>query len=177
MILPKPIKTFRLRVVEMRKKDLLTQNTQLFDKISEAQLSISRLEKEIEKRDTEIDGLKKEIESLNAKINATEPLKALEKKVIKQAALSTEVDYGASVIGKIVVEAAKCCNSVTEGGNPELSKELVNLILGRTEVAKSEILGIVSSDESFETKKQKIDTQYENAVDYFISVTAQLTEG
>lgn len=161
----------------MRKKDLLTQNTQLFDKISEAQLQISSLKKEIADRDIEIDGLKKEIERLNAKINATEPLKALEKKVIKQTAVSHEVDYGASVIGKTVVEAAKCCNEVTAKGNPELSKELVNLILGRTEVAKSEILSIVSSEDSFETKKQKIDTQYENAVDYFISVTAQLTEG
>ena len=161
----------------MRKKDLLTQNTQLFDKISEAQLQISSLKKEIAYRDKEIDGLKKEIERLNAKINATEPLKALEKKVIKQSAVSPEVDYGASVIGKTVVEAAKCCNEVAAKGSQELSKELVNLILGRTEVAKSEILSIVSSEDSFETKKQKIDAQYENAVDYFISVTAQLTEG
>ena len=161
----------------MRKKDLLTQNTQLFDKISEAQLQISSLKKEIENRDGEIEELKREIERLNAKINATEPLKTLEKKVVKQAETSPDVDYGASVIGKTVVEAAKCCNSVTESGNPELSKELVILVLGRTEVAKSEILSIVSSDESFETKKQKIDAQYENAVDYFKSVTAQLTEG
>ena len=161
----------------MRKKELLTQNTQLFDKISEAQLRISSLEKEIENRDTEIEELKKEIETLNAKINASEPLKTLEKKVIKQSTVSPEVDYGASAIGKTVAEATKCRNSVTEGGNPDLSKELVNLILGRTEVAKSEILSIVSSEESLDTKKQKIDSQYENAVDYFVSVTAQLTEG
>ena len=161
----------------MRKKELLTQNTQLFDKISEAQLQISSLKKEIENRDTEIEELKKEIETLNAKINASEPLKTLEKKVIKQSTVSPDVDYGAAVIGKTVIEATKCCNSVTESGNPELSKELVNLILGRTEVAKSEILSIVSSEESLDTKKQKIDSQYENAVDYFISVTAQLTEG
>ena len=161
----------------MRKKDLLTQNTQLFDKISEAQLQISSLKKEIENRDTEIEELKKEIETLNAKINAIEPLKTLEKKVIKQSTVSPEVDYGAAVIGKMGIEATKCCNFVTESGNPELSKELVNLILGRTEAAKSEILSIVSSEENLDTKKQKIDSQYENAVDYFISVTAQLTEG
>ena len=47
---------------------------------------------------TKIDGLKKEIERLNAKLNATEPLKTLEKKVIKKAEVSPEVDYGASVI-------------------------------------------------------------------------------
>ena len=159
----------------MRKKDLLTQNTELFDKMTEAQLKISSLEKEIGKRDAEIDELKNEIERLNAKINATEPLKALEKKVIK-ADFSPDVDYGAAVIGKTVVEAAKFSNTVTAKGNPELAKELVNLILGRTEVAKSGILGIVSSKEPFETKKQKIDSQYDNAVDYFKSDIAQLTE-
>lgn len=161
----------------MRKKDLLSQNTQLFDKITEAQLQITELKKEIASRDTEICDLKKEVERLNAKINATEPLKTLEAKVVKQAEVSPEVDYGAAIIGKTVVEAAKSSNAVTAKGNPELAKELVNLILGRTEVAKSEILSIVSSKESFDTKKQKIDEQYENAVDYFNSVTAQLTEG
>ena len=160
----------------MRKKDLITQYTRLFDKITVAQLKITELKEKIANRDAEIDGLKKEIERLNAKLNATEPLKTLEKKVIKKAEVSPEVDYGASVIGKTVIEGTKCCNTVTEGGNPELAKELVNLILGRTEVAKSEILSIVSSEENFEAKKQKIDAQYENAVDYFNSVTAQLTE-
>ena len=160
----------------MRKKDLITQNTRLFDKITVAQLKITELKEKIANRDAEIDGLKKEIERLNAKLNATEPLKTLENKVIKKTEVSPEVDYGASVIGKTVIEATKCCNTVTEGGNPELAKELVNLILGRTEVAKSEILSIVSSEENFEAKKQKIDAQYENAVDYFNSVTAQLTE-
>ncbi len=157
----------------MRKKDLLTQNTELFDRVAEADLQISHLKKEVENRNNEIDALKKEIERLNAKLNATEPLKALESKVVKRADVSPEVDYGAAVIGKTVVEAAKCCNTVTANGEPELAKELVNLILGRTEVAKAEILGIVSSEDSFDNKKQKIDTQYENAADYFASVTAQ----
>ena len=161
----------------MRKKDLLAQNTRLFDEITAAQLRITELKEEIASRDAEIDELKNEIERLNSKLNATEPLKALESKVIKQAEVSPEVDYGAAVIGKTVIEAAKCCNTVTEGGNPELAKELVNLILGRTEVAKSEILAVVSSENAFDNKKQKIDAQYENAVDYFKSVTAQLTEG
>lgn len=161
----------------MRKKDLLEQNTRLFDEVTEAQLQISSLKKAIEARDAEIYELKNEVEKLNAKINATEPLKVIEAKVVKRAEVSPEVDYGAAVIGKTVVAAAKYCNTVTSNGNPELSKELVNLILGKTEVAKSEILSVVSSEESLETKKQKINTQYENAVDYFGSVAAQLTEG
>ena len=46
----------------MRKKDLITQNTRLFDKITVAQLKITELKEKIANRDAEIDGLKKEIE-------------------------------------------------------------------------------------------------------------------
>ena len=157
----------------MRKKDLLAQNTELFDRITEAQLQISELKKKIANRDTEIDELKKEIERLNAKLNATEPLKTLEAKVVRQAEVSPEVDYGASVIGKTVLLAAKHCNALTTEGEPEAAKELVNLILGRTEVAKAEILKITSSEYSLEDKKQKIDGCFDSAAEYFKSVMAQ----
>ena len=50
---------------------------------------------------------------------------------------------------------------------------MVNLILGRTEVAKSEILKIISLDISLEEKKELINEQYKSAEDYFISVEAQ----
>ena len=56
----------------MRKKVLLTQNTQLFDKISEAQLQISSLKKEIENRDTEIEELKKQLEEATANAKSEE---------------------------------------------------------------------------------------------------------
>ena len=55
----------------------------------------------------------------------------------------------------------------------ENSKELLNLILGRTEVAKAEILKTVSSDIAFDEKKAKIDAEYESAKDYFESVIRQ----
>ena len=49
------------------------------------------------------------------------------------------MEYGAKVIGQIVVSAAEYSNKLTIGSNSS-QKELVNLILGKTEVAKSEIL-------------------------------------
>lgn len=157
----------------MRKSEMLKQNTELFDRLTDAELKITALKKEIAERDGRITELKSEIERLNAKLNATEPLKTLEAKVVRQAEVSPEVDYGASVIGKTVLLAAKYCNMLTTEGEPETEKELVNLILGRTEVAKAEILKITSSEDSFEDKKQKIDGCFDSAAEYFESVMAQ----
>ncbi|MGN0451842.1 MAG: hypothetical protein ACI4FN_07020 [Acutalibacteraceae bacterium] len=157
----------------MRKSEMLKQNTELFDRLTDAELKINALQKEITERDGIITELKSEIERLNAKLNATEPLKTLEAKVVRQAEVSPEVDYGASVIGKTVLLAAKHCNMLTTAGEPETAKELVNLLLGRTEVAKAEILKITSSEDSFEDKKEKIDGCFDSAAEYFESVMAQ----
>ena len=86
----------------MSKKELLAQNIQLFDKLAAAKERVSALEKQLVEREDEIIALKNEKERLEAKLNATPPLKALEAKVEKQAYVSPEVEYGAAVIGKIV---------------------------------------------------------------------------
>ena len=52
-------------------------------------------------------------------------------------------------------------------------KELVNLILGRTEVAKSEILAITKKEISEEQKQAEITAVKDNTVEYFGLVMAQ----
>lgn len=165
--------TLKSEVIRMKKSEMLKQNTELFDRLTDAEFKITALKKQIAERDGVISELKNEIERLNSRLNATQPLKDLEAKVVNQAAVSPEVDYGAAVIGKTVLSAAKYCNFLTEAGEPQAAKELVNLILGRTEVAKAEILKIVSSEEDFEIKKQKIDGCFDSAAEYFESVMAQ----
>lgn len=160
-------------MIFVRKKDLISQNAELFDKVNAKNAIIKDLKYQIEERDKIIEELKNEIDGFKVKLDATEPLKNLEAKVIKQASVTPEIDYGAEIIGKTVVEATKYCNKITADETDESAKELVNLILGRTEVAKSEILKIVSSEGEFESKKNIIDAQYESAVDYFASVLAQ----
>ncbi len=155
----------------MRKKELLLQNTQLFDKLTVYEMQIAKLKEELAKRDKLINEQKAEIERIKNE-NAAKPLKTLEEKVIKQAAAADNIDYGAQIIGKTVVAAAKYCNRLT-AGETENSKELLNLILGRTEVAKAEILKTVSSNIAFDEKKAKIDAEYESAKDYFESVIRQ----
>lgn len=155
----------------MRKKELLIQNTQLFDKLTVYEMQIAKLKEELAQRDRLISNQKAEIERIKNE-NNPKPLKTLEEKVIKQATVSNNIDYGAAVIGKTVVSAAKYCNKLA-AAEFQNAKELLNLILGRTEVAKAEILKIVSSEISSDEKKEKIDAEYEKANDYFESVMAQ----
>lgn len=155
----------------MRKKLLLEQNIQLFDRLAAAESEIKRLKKELEEKNRAVASLKEE----NARVTenkglAAAPLKILEAKVIKQAEAAPDTDYGAAVIGKTVIAAAKCCEQLKTRDN---AKELINLVLGRTEVAKAEILNIVTSDNADEEKRRLIDEQLALAEDYFASVTAQ----
>lgn len=88
--------------------------------------------------------------------------------------ISDEFEYAASVIGKTVVEAAKVCNELASlSGNAD-TKELVNLVLGRTEVLKAEILKILNTQELFEHKKDLMQKEQMSAYDYFDSIKAQL---
>lgn len=88
--------------------------------------------------------------------------------------VSEEFEYAASVIGKTVVEATKTCNGFTLNNGEVDTKELVNLVLGRTEVLKAEILKILNSDNDFEQKKTQMQKAQADAYDYFNSIKAQI---
>lgn len=155
----------------MRKKLLLEQNIQLFDRLTAAESEIKRLKKELEEEKRRTAALKEENARLTENKGSTAaPLKMLEAKVIKQAGITPDTEYGAAVIGKTVVVAAKYCEQLKTRDN---AKELINLILGRTEVAKAEILNIVTTDNDDEEKRRLIDEQLALAEDYFASVKAQ----
>ncbi len=157
----------------MRKKELLETNEKLFAKNGELLLEIKDLKKEISQLKIENAKLISEKESLSAKLNATEPLRKLEEKVTSKPKISEDTAYGSTVIGQIVVLAAKHCGNLGADSENQMAKEQVNLILGRTEIAKSEILKIVSSASPIDEKKRMIDSQKKSAEDYFISVMAQ----
>ncbi len=155
----------------MRKKTLIQQNLALFEQLQAAQLEAHELKKRLAEYDKKISSLESELEA-QKKAAITEPLKKLEEKVITNAKIKPDVDYGAKVIGEIVVSATTYSNTLTAGGDGSL-RELVNLILGRTEVAKSDILNIVSSDDGITVKTAKIDAVKAETEEYFKSVMAQ----
>lgn len=159
----------------MKKKELYRLNDQLFARLEAAKAEIERLKKE---NNELLNNIKKFSEENQSEIieQTVEPEKSVEK-------ANEKVDYipidditqcGAEVIGKIVINTAQFCQRLTGFSKKEKTKELINLILGRTEVAKAEILKIVNSDNLIDIKKSLIDKEYANAVDYFESVLAQI---
>ncbi len=160
----------------MRKKKLIEQNLALFEDLQKTRHEISELKKQLEKSVDEISTLKSQInkaEEIKAEPTVTEPMRRLEEKVITNAKLKPDMEYGAIVIGKIVVSAAEYSNKLTVGGD-DSKKELVNLILGKTEIAKAEILSVIESNDSFEIKCTKIDQIADVTKEYFESVLAQI---
>ena len=155
----------------MRKKALIEQNLSLFKQVEE-------LRGECALKDKKISELEKKINAQAAKPAPAEtepdtPLKKLEEKVTNISKLKPDVEYASEAIGKLVLESAIGSNTLTAGGNTE-HRELVNLLLGKTEVAKAEILGVLSEDIEIDDKKAKIDALRDEALDYFASVLAQV---
>ncbi len=112
----------------------------------------------------------------DTQINGTEPEES-EESILHDTCpqLSDSVNMGAEIIGKIVLSSAEYCNSLSGAAAPANAKELLNLILGRTEVAKAEILRISSLDISKEEMLSAMERELAEAEDYFKSVMAQKT--
>lgn len=158
----------------MRKRDLLRRCTELYEQLQQESLKNEQLTGELAR-------CREELARLSA-AQKTSP--ALEEPAGQQivrpaaggeAALPQEITDGAQVIGRIVVSAAECANRLTVGGNSEY-RELVNLILGHTEIAKAKILEIVSSGLLQEEKRARLERCYAEAIEYFESVMQQRGE-
>ena len=160
----------------MRKKKLIEQNLSLFEDLQKTQREISELKKLLSQNADEIKTLKVELNKAKAEESqsaVTEPMRRLEEKVITNSMLKPDMEYGAKVIGQIVVSAAEYSNKLTIGGD-DSKKELVNLILGKTEMAKAEILSVIQADDGFDVKCAKMDQIALVSREYFESVLAQI---
>lgn len=160
----------------MRKKKLIEQNLSLFEDLQKTQREISELKKLLSQNADEIKSLKAELNKAKTEESqpaVTEPMRRLEEKVISNATLKPDMEYGAKVIGKIVVAAAEYSNKLTVGGD-DSKKELVNLILGKTEMAKAEILSVIETNDGFDVKCAKMDQIAAVSKEYFESVLAQI---
>ena len=161
----------------MRKKEILEQNELLFKKLGDAKAEIEQLKAQLEKNneilqkikaDTEEKANEKEKEKI-----ASEPLKQLEKKIQKNAfSLKSDLQFASEMIGQIVIESARYSNMLVADGETRY-KELVNLILGRAEVAKSEILTITKKEIPLEQKQSEMTVVKDTAIEYFGDVMAQ----
>lgn len=161
----------------MRKKKLLEQNTLLFEQMKQLEIEIALLKKEISKRNAEIkrlSAMQGTKEQISADLTAKPENKQNDK--VKHKPEDIVLDdisvYGSDTIGEIVLRATELSGRLSLEQSEE-NKELVNLILGKTEVAKSEILMATEKENSFENKKSEIDNIKNNTFEYFESVMGQ----
>ncbi len=168
------------RVKTMRKKKLIEQNLALFENLQKTKLQVNELQEILNKNAEEIKNLKAQLAVQKEQLQqppkqppVTEPMRKLEEKILLNATLKPDVEYGAKVIGKLVISAAEYSNRLSIGGD-ETRKELINLILGKTEMTKAEILSVVEDADSLEAKYAKMDQIAASTDEYFKSVIAQI---
>lgn len=171
----------------MNKKLLLNQNKILFDKLQVANLNLKRIKEENTSLKSEIEKLNEQIAALNATpadlqpepvdiadaIEDFEPVEVFEPlNEAETPEFDAETEFASEIIGEIVIQAAKYSKILNESGKSNI-KELINLVLGKTEVAKVEIFNILSSEASFESKREMISSQLNETVEYFKSIIEQ----
>ncbi len=181
----------------MTKRELLAQNIALFEKMQHVSALADHYKGEAGQLEKKIDELNDELGFLRARLKELEEADSDASKRNKQQdiqpgieesgvhetelswdsfdpsslPLNAEKTYGAQVIGKIVVEATRASNALA---GEENAKELMSLILGKTEMIKYEILSITESFLPLDDKKRMIDDQYALAVEYFDIVKGQM---
>lgn len=168
-------KAFSKRTGErrMKKKELMQKYFELYEQMQEVLAENSRLTAQLDALYEDNQALKqsmsvKEIE--DKAVNECE--KAIECEEKAPPIMSDDALYAAECIGKIVVSATEYSNKLSHGGN-ESNRELINMILSKTESLKANILEIVLSEATLEDKKRMIDSCKNASEDYFESVMAQ----
>ena len=175
----------------MNKNLLIKQNNELFNRINLLKSNNNALNLKVAKLNSEIETYKQKISYLENELNLlkTQTVNVAEPPVVQDSIpadlpkqeqesndnnpqLSEEFLFASDIIGNIVIKAASAIENLNNSQN-ENKKELINLILGKTEIAKAEILNIVSSEVTFEAKKDLIISQYNDSTEYFKSILEQ----
>ena len=159
-------------------------NRELIERCNQLTAELSRKNREITALKAKIETLRAESE-LGAKPVCGEPessggpeINVSERRGICRGNtdLPEEITVGAAMIGKLVVKAAEFSNRLTVGGETKY-RELVNLILGRAEVAKARIYEIAVSAGELSERAALMERCCAEAEDYFESVMSQRGDG
>ena len=176
----------------MRKKELMKRLSELVTTVEKLNRLVKDLEADKEELKAQIKALEEKAINppvLEAEVNATIPVTkessptesaGFTVRIVDEVELSEEnedgninpMEYGAVIIGKITVESAKCCDIISKNGGENV-KELLSLVMGKSELSKAEILNIAMCDADDEQKKSLIDKELTDATDYFKSVSEQ----
>ncbi|MBO5852455.1 MAG: hypothetical protein J6Q74_01435 [Clostridia bacterium] len=170
----------------MRKTEILKKMLELIDVVNSLQHQLEDLKREnsqIKEELAELESCKassvpsfENIETINEgfTVHNTEIMED-EPTTCEKTKGENVLDYGSIAIGKVVQESIKYANLISESSFQN-KKELLNLIMGKAEVTKSEIFSITESDVAFTLQKELIDAQCDEAIDYFKSAYGQIVE-
>lgn len=178
----------------MRKSELLRQNMELFNELSVAKKEIEELNGELANIKNQMAEFQKSAEikkepEIAKETEAPNEIKAPKEIEIPETVSDEKVDlkletstdeielpedlkYAADTISKLVIESTRYSNILTTKGGPAY-KELINLVLGKTEVSKAEIVSVINENIDVSQKKEKLDAIKSATVEYYESVLAQ----
>ncbi len=157
---------FKEAAVKMRKKDLAEQNRLLFEKNRELNSKINELQNTLQRREVELNELKSTLVSQEDAFADKSSVEDTVKAQPEEAAVAVKA------IGRVVVLCALYLNKLSEASYSD-KKELINLILGKCEAAKSEILSVDSTNLSSEEATRVMEEIYKDAEEYMKSILAQ----
>ncbi len=177
------------RKPKMKKKQYIELVENLQKRLVNEQNEWESLNAENSRLRRENSDLNRQLEELRQRISAIEVGQEIKKEITElpkaedtaiiqtvsqdEPQLRDGISLGSKIIGKIVLSSAEYCNRLTDVGAASNAKELVNLILGRTEVAKAEILRLSALELDNETMLSAMERELNEAEDYFKSVMAQ----
>ncbi|MBQ6935831.1 MAG: hypothetical protein IJN49_04695 [Clostridia bacterium] len=161
----------KLQVASLNNRRLREENEKLKEKVAVLSNKLENLE---QKNKEVFSAVNYTVENVNDEISGkVDNLQNSEESKTTEAVVVTpEIEYGSKIIGDIILNSTESVNALMSS-NKDNVKELINLIMGKTEVAKAEILDIISSDSSFECKTAMMDSQAVETKEYFKSVLYQ----
>ena len=168
--------TSRLRAEKRLGAELREENNALMEQLKELRTRVAVLERCAQpdvKPVASVISITPESPVVSESVKIPQPVEVLKPIEYEEVDLSDAVSEGAKIIGKIVLSSAEYCNKLTGVGAGQNTKELVNLILGRTEVAKGEILRLTALDIDPKDRLAAMEREQNEAEDYFKSVMAQ----
>lgn len=174
----------------MKKKELFEQNSVLYNRLQSALRELEKYKQLYSENISEINTLRRKLAELETELSVmleeknkqeSRETKRPEPVLPEKTALVTDeaeclddaMRYGADVIGKIIRDGTRINNTFAEGSNA-LSIDLINLVLGKTEVCKAQIYELCRSEKPIDELKKQIDGIYTECADYFDSIVKQL---
>lgn len=167
---------------KMRKKELINENKFISEELQKIKNENEIIKSQLDNKLEEIKLLHEKIKELNMLLAAkTDELNRVIKSLSEKGESIEEIeeenrdilDYGAVIIGKVIVSGAQYCIRM-DSDDEESIEAATQVILERVEDVKSEILDIVFSDSSYDKMCQLMEREYHSAISFFDRVVARV---